>query len=336
MSKTTETMEDVKKDVGEGRGKDVGKERSDVGEEGGGGGTTTKRRDVKKGRPFGKDYTFKKTVRLKNPLTNEVKEQFVYADTKEELELKCAAVRMRLNFERGIMMEEHRKKQYETFFPEKHFALDLPENGGVSIGLLGASRSGKTSVLKYLYKKYFSNRIGVMTTLSGHNEIYNNMSKRLIVDEEFHPNILRQMYLINHGTDNKYRFLFICDDYNGGVSKTNPEITRAMTIYRNSYIDFIYANQDPTLINSTGRGNLNYVCLFKFNTPQVIEKAVKMFLLSYFPTDLKMAEKIQLYDRLTRDHQFFFLDNIQGKIYHCKLTPEQLNGTEDESSSDEE
>ena len=323
-----EKTEDIEKDR-----KDIIEKTSVIEKEKGGttvkeGGTTVK----KKGRPYGKDYRFKKSVRVSNPLTSEVREQIVYADTKEELGLKCAAVRMRLNLEKGVVMQEYRKKQYESFFPEKHFGLDLLENGGVSIGLLGASRSGKTSVLKYLYKKYFSSRIGVMTTLSGHNEIYNDMSKNLIVDEEFHPNILRQMYLINHGTDNKYRFIFILDDYNGGVSKTNTEITRGLTIYRNSFIDFIYCNQDPTLINSTGRGNLNYVCLFKFNTSQVIEKAVKMFLLAYFPTDMKMAEKIKLYDTMTQDHQFFFLDNIEGKIYHCKLTPEQLNGTEDESS----
>jgi len=296
-------------------------------------GDIEKKTEKKKGRPYGKDYVFKKTVRIKNPLTNEVKEQYVYADTKEELQMKCMEVRLRLNLERGRMMAEHRKKQYETYFPVKQFSLDLPTNGGVSIGLLGASRSGKTSVLKYIYKKYFSNRISVMTTLSGHNEIYNDMSKHLIVDEEFHPELLRKAYLINHGTDNKYRFCFIMDDYNGGVSKTNPEITRAMTIYRNSFIDFIYCNQDPTLISSTGRGNLNYVCLFKFNTPQVIEKTIKMFLLSYFPTDMKMTEKIQLYDKMTQDHHFFFLDNLQGKIYHCKLTPEQLDV---DSSSEEE
>jgi len=275
----------------------------------------------------------RREVKIKSP-GGDIQSAVVYADTMEELQLKVAGMRAKMAFERDIALQEHRKKQAEIYFPRKPFALELPSNGGVSIGLLGASRSGKTCVMKYLYKNYFSNRIGVMTTLSGQAEIYKDMSKKLIVDEEFHPQVLREMYLINHGTGNKYKFLFIMDDYNGGATKTNMEITRGLTIYRNSFIDFLYCNQDPTLMSSTGRGNLNYVCLFHFHTPQVIEKVIKMFLTGYFPTDMKMSEKIQLYDKMTQDHQFFFLDNLQGKLYICKLTPEQMEI--EASSSDED
>lgn len=278
--------------------------------------------------------TYKRTIRIMNPITGKDMIEHISASSVDDANRKAAQVRHQLQLERDLMLEEHQRKLIERSIPEKRFELTLPSNGGVSVGLLGASRSGKTSVLKYIYKKYFQRRIAVMTTLSGQNDIYKNMSKKLIVDNEFHPEVLREMYLINHGTDNKYRFLYIMDDYNGGKSKTDTEMTRALTIYRNSFIDFIYANQDPTLMSSTGRGNLNYICLFHFNTPQVIEKVVKMFLISYFPTDFKMAEKIQLYDKLTKDHHFFLLDNLNGTIHLCKLTDDQL-ACEDSSDENE-
>jgi hypothetical protein len=281
------------------------------------------------------ERAYKKVVRVHFPTTGEERMVEVTAETKDELNLKVAVVKARLIEERDRLKQERDKKLLFDSIPCKHFSLELQDNGGISVGLLGASRSGKTSALKYIYKTYFNKCLSVMTTLSAQNEIYRDMSKRLIVDNEFHPELLREMYLINHGTSNKYDFCYILDDYNGGNSKTSTETTRLLTIYRNSYINAILCNQDPTLISSVGRGNLNYVCLFHFNTPQVTEKVIKMFLTGYFPTELKMSEKIKMYDTLTLDHHFFLLDNLKGTIHLCKLTEDQL-GIQHSSSSEED
>lgn len=270
------------------------------------------------------ERAYKKVVNIYFPTTKETRCVEVTAETKDELNTKVAVVRARLIEERDRLKQEQEKKLLFGSIPRKHFSLELQENGAISVGLLGASRSGKTSALKYIYKTYFNKCISMMTTLSSQNEIYKDMSKKLIVDSEFHPELLREMYLINHGTSNKYEFCYILDDYNGGDSKRSGEITRLLTIYRNSFIHAIISNQDPTLISAVGRGNLNYVCLFHFNTPQVTEKVIKMFLTGYFPTELKMAEKIKMYDTLTLDHHFFLLDNIRGTIHLCKLTEDQL------------
>jgi len=246
--------------------------------------------------------------------------------TETELEEKCRKWKNEKREEIAKRRLEHDKELREDSIPRKEFCLEMLDNGGVSVGFMGASRSGKTSVLKYVYKRYYRKHIACMMTLSDQNEIYKDMSRKLIVANDFQPSVIREMYLCNHGTDNKYKFCVILDDMNGGRSKIDTEITRALTIYRNSFIDVLISNQSPTLINAVGRANLNYVCLFAFNSSQEIEKAIKLYLNSYFPPSLKMIEKIHMYKKLTEDHHFFFLNNLEGTCHLCKLTPEQLAG----------
>ena len=246
--------------------------------------------------------------------------------TESELEEKCRKWKNEKREEIAKRRLEHDREMREDSIPRKDFSLEMLDNGAISCGFLGASRSGKTSCLKYVYKRYYRKHIACMMTLSDQNEIYKDMSRKLIVANDFQPSVIREMYLCNHGTDNKYKFCVILDDMNGGRSKIDSEITRALTIYRNSFIDVLISNQSPTLVNAVGRANLNYVCLFAFNSSQEIEKAIKLYLNSYFPSSLKMIEKIQMYKKLTEEHHFFFLNNLEGTCHLCKLTPEQLAG----------
>ena len=246
------------------------------------------------------------------------------AHSQEDLDEKVKKWKTAKREEVALRRLEAAKELKETSIPSKDFSLEMLDNGAVSVGLIGASRSGKSSCMKYIFKKYYRKHIGVMFSLSDHNEIYKDMSKKLIIANDFQPSVLREMYLCNHGTSNKYKFVAILDDVNGGKSKTDQEVTRLLTLYRNSYIDAIICNQSPTLINAVGRANLNYLCLFSFNSASEIEKTIKFYLNTYFPTKMKMSEKIQLYKRLTEDHHFFFLNNLEGTCHLCKLTPEQL------------
>jgi len=248
------------------------------------------------------------------------------AHTDSELDEKCRKWKNEKREEIAKRRLEHDREMREESIPRKEFCLEMLDNGAISCGFLGASRSGKTSCLKYVYKRYYRKHIACMMTLSDQNEIYKDMSRKLIVANDFQPSVIREMYLCNHGTDNKYKFCVILDDMNGGRSKIDTEITRGLTCYRNSYMDFLISNQSPTLINAVGRANLNYVCLFAFNSSQEIEKAIKLYLNSYFPPSLKMIEKIHMYKKLTEDHHFFFLNNLEGTCHLCKLTPEQLAG----------
>ena len=86
----------------------------------------------------------------------------------------------------------------------KPFSITLPTNGGVSFILCGASRSGKSCLLKYLYKTYFKSHISVMFSLNTQADIYKNLSKNTIVSPEFLPEILSDCHTINVKSGNKF------------------------------------------------------------------------------------------------------------------------------------
>lgn len=210
-------------------------------------------------------------------------------------------------------------------FEARHFDITLPSNGGVSFGLIGASRSGKTTLMKYLFRTYFKKHITVMTTMNPHADIYSDLDSKVLIANEYHPELLREMHELNSESGNKYPFLFISDDFVNNKIKNDPEVTRALTIYRNAGVSSIWSFQGRTLMNAVGRNNLNYVAILKQQTPKEYEAVIKEYLSMYLPTEMTMKEMIEFCRLATEDHQFFFLDNIEGVCYLTKLTKEQAD-----------
>lgn len=210
-------------------------------------------------------------------------------------------------------------------FESKRFDLTLPANGGISISLIGASRSGKTTLLKYIYKTYFQKYITTMFSMNRQADIYKDLDERVMISDRFHSELLREAHEINSICDNKYPFLFISDDYVDPKIKNDPEITRAMTIYRNANVSTIFSFQGRTLMSAVGRNNSNYIVVLKQQTPLEWENVIKEFLSMWLPTGMTMREMIEFCKQATMDHQFFFIDNIEGKCYLSKLTRAQAN-----------
>jgi len=208
-------------------------------------------------------------------------------------------------------------------FECKHFDLTLPTNGGCSLLLCGASRSGKTTLMKYIYKKHFSKHVSVMFSMNPHADIYKDLSENVLVSSTYHPELIREAHEINTLCDNKYPFLFISDDYVDNKIKNDAEITRCLTVLRNSAISSIFSFQGRTLMSSVGRNNANYICILKQQTPLEWENVIKEFLSMWLPTGMTMREMVDFCKEATVDHQFFFIDNIEGKCYLSKLTPTQ-------------
>ena len=208
-------------------------------------------------------------------------------------------------------------------FETKRFDLTLPTNGGISVILIGASRSGKTTMLKHLYREHFTKYITTMFTMNRHADIYKDLDDKVMVSDNFHSELLREAHQINTLCDNKFNFLFISDDYVDSKIKNDPEITRALTIYRNAGISSIFSFQGRTLMSAVGRNNANYIIVFKQQTPLEYENVIKEFLSMYLPTGMTMKEMVQFVMLATQDHQFFVIDNIEGKCYLSKLTKAQ-------------
>jgi len=208
-------------------------------------------------------------------------------------------------------------------FETRKFNIELPTNGGVSIMLIGASRAGKTSLMKYLYKQHFQKHITVMFSMNRHADIYKDLDDKVMISDEFHSELLREAQEINSLCDNKHKFLFISDDYVSLKIKNDPEITRVMTVGRNCQVSSLWSFQGRTLMSAVGRNNANYIAIFKQQTPQEFENVIKEFLSMWLPTGMTMREMVDFCKEATMDHQFFFIDNIEGKCYLSKLSKEQ-------------
>jgi hypothetical protein len=214
-------------------------------------------------------------------------------------------------------MEEDARK----LFPSKPFEIDLPDNKfGVSFLLLGSTRSGKSTLMNHIYETYFKDYITTLHTNSLQSEIYKPLKKKAITLPSYYPEMIKDTFKINKETNNKYKFLHIIDDV---VNKKNdPTLIQLFTIMRNSRINGIITGQELTIFNSIARTNINYVVLMKLNSDMAIEKAVKSYLRSYFPADYNLNQMIRAYKKLTADHNFFVIDNINGGIFLSRLSIE--------------
>lgn len=201
--------------------------------------------------------------------------------------------------------------------------IQLPDpKFGCSIILLGSTRSGKSTLINYLYDKYFKKHIGVLMSNSLQSEAYKPLKKHMVASDHYHPEVLKEMYQINHATDNHYQF-FLCIDDCSHI-RHDKQYQRLLTIYRNSRISAIVAAQSLVMMDKTARSNINFVFLGRLNSTVAIEGVIKEYLISYFPRNIRMCDKIAMYQQLTDSHYWFVLDQINGLIFRTKLTPQQV------------
>ena len=209
-------------------------------------------------------------------------------------------------------------------FPSKRFNIELPTNSGTSWFLLGASRSGKSTLLRHLYKKYFTHHITIMFSQNLHADIYKDLGEKIVLADDYYPELLAEAHHINAETGNKFPFLFINDDIVSKKIKNDEEITRLLTLYRNAGCSSIQSFQGRTLMNPVGRAQVNYVCIFKQQTSREWECVIKEYLAGWLPEGLTMIEKIRFCMRATESHQFIMVDNIKHECYISKLFAEDI------------
>lgn len=207
----------------------------------------------------------------------------------------------------------------EEHYKRKEFSVVKEPDKAYSFMLLGSTRSGKTTALNFILSKYFSKEINVLMSDSLHAEIYKPLLKTVVPCPTYVPEIIKTCYKINKGTNSKYPFNIILDDLVG--YRYDKEMLRLLTIYRNSRLSVCLTAQATSILNSSGRTNINYVLLFKLNSDEQIEMVCKKFLSSFFPPKMRMMERIIEYKRLTANHHFIFLNNISGENYISKITP---------------
>jgi len=203
-------------------------------------------------------------------------------------------------------------------FVDREFKLNLPdqETGGVTMAMIGSTRSGKTTLLKHSILKFFADHIGILMSPSLHAPVYDDIGKHLVKSPEFVPKVIEEAYKINKGTKNHYPFAVILDDI--VTAKWNKTLMKSFTIYRNSGITTIMSVQNPVILNSVTRGNFNYAILGYLNSSEACERVIRMFCFSEIPGK-GIEEKIKEYQRLTENHHWLMLDFLTGDRYRFKI-----------------
>lgn len=202
-------------------------------------------------------------------------------------------------------------------FTDGEFKLNIPdpETGGMTIAMIGSTRSGKTTLLKHTLDHNFEKHCGVLMTPSLHASVYDGI-KGLAKAPFYVPRIIEEMFSINRKTDNHYPFLAVLDDV--VTAKFDKTLMKSFTIYRNSGITTIMSVQNPIIFNSVTRGNFNAVMLGYLNSDEACEKVIRMFAYTLIPGK-NIEEKIAEYKRLTADHYWLYIDHLAGTNTRFRL-----------------
>ena len=203
-------------------------------------------------------------------------------------------------------------------FQDKDFSLALPdlESGGVTIAMVGSTRSGKTTLLKHSLLKFFDGHLGVLMSPSLHAPVYEEMGKKMVKSPLYVPEVIDEMYKLNKETKNHYPFLVVLDDI--VTAKFDRTLMKSFTIYRNSGITTVMSVQNPIILNSVTRGNINVVLLGYLNSDEAVEKAVRMFCYASI-AGRNIEAKIHEYKRLTADHFWLCINHLTGEMTRFRL-----------------
>jgi hypothetical protein len=208
-----------------------------------------------------------------------------------------------------------------SFTPDrKDLFLDINVDKAYSFLFLGSTRSGKSTLMEHLISRYIKG-VNILMTESPAGDLYssnNSFKKSCIMAPMFMPNIIKLAYKINKNTSNHYQFNFIVDDMVSG--KNNSQLKKALTIYRNSRIGIMISSQSLTLaLDKTSRSNVNFIFLMRCNNDDLIRDIIKAYLSSWFPSDLKMDDKIKLYKEYTKNYHFICINNLTDEVFISKV-----------------
>lgn len=242
--------------------------------------------------------------------------------TAEEADMIGQAWKESIRTGKEFVKPELQKKERPVVFHFEHKSfLECvklsPDGSGTSFLLLGATKSGKSTAMCYIYEKMFKKHITFLMTHSTQAQIYKPL-KNTIISPGYFKQLIDEPMKINKETKNNYDFCFVFDDL-ALDGKNSMQMSKLLTIGRNSSCSVIYSGQKLSMLNATGRANINYVCCFKQNTDAAIIDTVKTYMRSYFPAGMRLNDMVKMYKEMTQDHKFFCIDTINDEVHLCKI-----------------
>lgn len=210
----------------------------------------------------------------------------------------------------------------KKLIPVTKFKVNISTDTGSTIAEVGASKSGKTTLMKHIYDNFIDDKkfITILFALNMHSNIYDDLSKNVVKSKRFFPEVIKAAYSIQSGTKNKYNFVFLFDDIVGEDTKNSQTIKELISTYRNSKMSTIISLQGVQLLSKLNRANINYITFHHMNNDEAIEDNIKKYLSSYLGgKELNLADKISLYKEMTKNYHFLLLDNLNEKLTRHKI-----------------
>lgn len=204
---------------------------------------------------------------------------------------------------------------------KKFKKIYLDKKTGNTTFFLGSSKSGKTTLLMKMYKKYYNR--GFISVLFSPHYHKKGGSKCIIKLSKFDKrgeDLIKLQRYINRKCKNKYKFLNMFDDILN--IRHSAILNNLILTYRNSNISSMICLQYPYLLSKGARSNINNVFCLAFNTDECIENVIKTFLQSFFKKlGLNtMNEMIAFYRKMTLGHNFIYIHPAKGIIQFSKTT----------------
>lgn len=207
--------------------------------------------------------------------------------------------------------------------PTTRVKIDLDKKTGNTIVIFGSSKRGKSTLMMYLYKKYFKSPDNINTLYSGnpHLKIYKGDPKLLVTYgfTQKHARYIQMQQYLNVQTHNKYKFINLMDDIID--QKYAPILNKMILTYRNANISLVICLQYVKHLAKSNRANVNHTFVFGMNQAEDEKEVVNIILRPYFVamgiTDFDSM--IKFYRAVTANHGFIYIDNIASKISFHRL-----------------
>jgi hypothetical protein len=204
------------------------------------------------------------------------------------------------------------EEEIQERIPVTKFKLKLDPSTGSTLALVGSSKSGKTTFIKYINENYFKDNIVILFATNSHIKKYDDFD---IKCSYFNEMLIKMGYKINLNTDNYYKFCFMFDDMIDDTVKNNATVKRLITVYRNADISTVISIQDVKLLRKTNRENINYITFHKMNNIEAIKENIEIYLSPF----LIGKDRVNQYIELTANYHFLLLDIINNKLTRHKI-----------------
>lgn len=220
---------------------------------------------------------------------------------------------------RPTMMAEPAEKPPVKNNLEIYFDETGPQQS--TFALLASSKAGKTTMIKYLFDKYYNNEdyISCLFSMNSHIPLYEDFDIKISNINNRTLSVVTTEHYINKNTRNHYKFFNVFDDCLHVREK--KLMSDLLMTYRNSNMSSMISLQYPKLLTPGMRANVNHILCGKFNNEETIEIIIRIWFRALFTRMgyLSITSMINFYKEMTDNHGFIYMCTLNGAVEFIKL-----------------